>query len=138
MLYTKNQFKISFSIPGVSLDNKSWDKFSGGSHKAETGTYNPGGMAPAVAHGGATKRNTATLERAWDDTLIGAFLSIDNATNGPCSVRVTPLKNSNTTASAGFSYTGIISEVVPPDEDSTSSDVQMLQVVIELNEPITN
>ena len=137
MLYTSRNFKISLSIPGLTIDNQAWDKFQGGGHAAETQNYPPGGMQPSLAVGGVTKRNTATLERAWDDVLIGAFIAIDGSLNSPCTVGVTPLKSATTTAGNQRTYTGIIKEVNPPDSDSTSSTVAMLQVVIELNEPIT-
>lgn len=135
-VYTSRQAKISLSIPGVSLDSKSWDKFSGGGHEAETGQYNPGGMAPAVAHAGVSKRNQITLERGDDDTLIGLRAALDAAVNQPCSVGVTPLKSQSVAAGKQTTYTGIVRSVSPPDNDSTSSSVRMIQVVIEADEPI--
>jgi hypothetical protein len=137
MLYTSNNFKISLSVPSVTIDNKSWDKFQGGGRVAETSSHNPGGMEPAVAVSGVTKRNQATLERAWDDVLIGAFIGLDGAVGSPCAVAVTPLRTPTTTAGRQRAYTGVIREVTPPEQDSTSSSISMLQIVIELNEPIT-
>lgn len=137
MLYTANKFKLSLSIPGLTIDSKSWDKFSGGGHTAETQNYPPGGMQPSLAVGGVSKRNQATLERARDDTLIASEIALDGAVNSPCSVGVTPLKNATTTAGNQRTYTGVIREVTPPDQDSTSSSISMYQIVIELDEPIT-
>lgn len=137
MIYTKRQAKITLSVPGVTIDNKSWDKFSGGGHEADTGNYPPGGMQPSQATQGVTKRNQATVERAYDDVLIGAYLGLDGSVNMPCSVGVTPLRTATTSAGSQRTFTGLIRSVAPVDTDSTSSDVQMLIVVIELNEPIT-
>lgn len=138
MIYTSNQAFITLSVPGVTLDNKSWDKFSGGGRTADTQNFPPGGMQPSVATGGVTKRNQITLERAWDDTLIGAALTLDAAVNGPCATGVVPLQNATTTVPAGLrNFTGVIKEVTWPENDSTSSSISMLSVVIEPNEPIT-
>lgn len=137
MIYTSNQFKISFSVPGVTIDNKSWDKFAGGDHEAETQNFPPGGMEPSIAVGGISKRNQATLERAWDDTLIGAWRNLDGAVNSPCSIGITSLKKRGTKVGNQHSFTGIVRSVKRPDQDTTSSSIAMLQVVIELNEPVT-
>lgn len=137
MLYTSHDSIITFSVPGVTLDRRSWDKFQGGAHQADTQNYPPGGHAPSVAVSGVTKRDTATLERAWDDVLIGAYMALDAAVGGPCAIGVTPSKTASTKAANRRSYTGVIKEVKPPDNDSTSSSISQLQIVIELNEPIT-
>lgn len=136
MIYTSNQGKIAVSVPGVTLDNKSWDKFEGAMRSADTQNYPPGGMQPSIATGGVTKRSSATIQRAWDDTLIGAFISLEDAINGPFSCTFTPMQNATTTAAANFTYTGILKEVNRPNYDSTSSTIAQLELVVELNEPI--
>lgn len=137
MLYTSANSKILVTVQGVTIDNQTWDKFSGAGHTSETSVYNPGALANAVAVQGVTKRSPATLERAWDDTLIGALLNLDGSLNQPVSISVTPLKNRTTNAAAKRSFTGILKEVNPPDSDSTASTVQMLSLIVELNEPIS-
>lgn len=137
MLYTSNQSLIVVSVVGVTLDSKSWDKFSGAGHTMDTQNYPPGGMQPSIATGGVSKRNTAAISRAWDDTLIGMYLDLDNALGAAFSCSVAPLKNKSSSASAKRSFTGILKEVNPPESDSSSSTVQMLELVVELNETIS-
>lgn len=134
MLYTSANSKILVSVPGITIDNKSWDKFSGAGHTADTGNYAAGGMVPSVPTAGVSKRNPATIERVWDDTLIGIYFALDGNLNGAISLQVIPLQNRTTSGPSKRSFTGIIKEVTPPDSDSTSSTVQMLQIIAELAE----
>jgi hypothetical protein len=140
-IYTSNQARIALKVPGVTIDNLSWDKFEGGERSADTQNYNPGGMKSAIATGGASKRAQATLTRAWDDTLIGAYIALEAAINTvgvACSI--TFLSTPTTIASgkpAGFNYTGVLRSVTRPNYDSTSSTIAMLAVVLELNEVIS-
>jgi hypothetical protein len=136
-IYTKNQYKISLSIPGVGLDSQSWDSWSGAEHSADTQNYPPGAMAPSIATGGVSKRGRATLERADDDTLIGLRIALDGAVNLACTVGITPLKTAKTTAGNQITMTGVVNSVTLASGDSTSSDVRKIQVMIELNETIT-
>lgn len=137
MLYTSANSKIMVKVSGVTIDNQTWDKFSGAGHTSETSVYNPGGMVSSVAVQGVTKRSPATLERAWDDTLIGSYLDLDRALNQPVSITVTPLKNRTTSGPAKRTFTGILKEVTPPGSDSTSSTIEMLSITVELNEPVS-
>lgn len=136
-LYTKDQYKISFSVPGVGLDSQSWDTWSGAEHSSDTQNYNPGAMAPAIATGGVTKRGQATLERAEDDTLIGLRMALDGAVRAACTIGITPLATATKNAGNQITYTGVVRSVTPPGGDSTSSDIRKIQVVVELNETIT-
>jgi hypothetical protein len=134
MLYTSANSKILVTVAGVTIDSSSWDKFSGAGHTSDTSTYNAGGMVPAVPVQGVTKRSPATLERAWDDTLVSAYYDLDGALNNAISVSVTPLQNRSTSGPAKRSFTGILKEVTAPDSDSTASTVQMLTIICELAE----
>lgn len=137
MVFTSNQGRVSVSIPGVTIDNVSWDKFDGGGRSADTQNYPPGGMQPSIATGGVTKRGQTTIERAWDDTLIGAYMALDAAVNGPIACSLTPLRNASTPVPekpGGFNYTGVLREVTRPPFDSTSSAIGKLVIVAELNE----
>jgi hypothetical protein len=134
MIYTSRNSKILVNVAGVTIDTQSWDKFSGAGRTADTSNYPAGGMVPSVPVQGVTKRNPCTIERAWDDVLIGAQFDLDGAVNGPISVSVTPLQNRTTPGPAKRTFTGILKEVNPPDSDSTSSTVQMLSIVCELAE----
>jgi hypothetical protein len=136
VLYTSNKFHLAVSIPGVTLDAQSWDKFTGGDHTSETQQHTPGGMGPQIAIGGIRKRSPVTVSRAMDDTLIGLYESIDAATGGPITITVQPLINPTTVAGKGRTYTGVIKTVKPPDQDSTTSTITMLSVEVELNETI--
>ena len=137
MLYTSRNSKIVVSVAGVTIDSQSWDKFSGAGRTSDTGNYPAGGMKPSVPYAGVSKRNQATISRAWDDKLIGAYLALDGAIGGPVSIQVTPLQNRTTAASAKRSFTGILKDVNPPESDSTSSTIQMLEIVCELAEDMS-
>lgn len=137
MLYTSANSQIVVSVSGVKIDNQTWDKFSGAGHTMDTSTYNAGNMAPAIAIGGVSKRASATIERAWDDTLISTYLNLDGAVGSPVSIKINPLKNRSTFGPASRSFTGLLKEVNPPESDSTSSTIQMLSIVVELNETIS-
>lgn len=135
-VYTSRQSKISLSVPGVALPAMSWSKFSGGERDAETSQFNAGGMAPAVAVDGLSKRGGITLEIEDNDTMVSYRAVLDNCVHMPCSIGVTPLANMTTNAARQTTYTGIIKSVKFPDYDSTSSAVRMITVVVEANEPI--
>lgn len=136
-IYTANQWKISVSVTGVTIDNKTWDSFEDGNHTMDTQNYNPGGMAGAVATAGVSKRDQGTVARAWDDTLIGAWVNLEGALGNPVTLQLTPLKTSSTTAGSSVTYTGILRQVTRPNYDSTSSTINKLSMVVELNEQIS-
>ena len=137
VVYTSNQAKITLSVPSIGFsDSTSWDKFTGGGNVAETQQHTPGGMGPSFAVGGIVKRNQITLERAWDDSLIGVYGDLDGAVNSPCTIGVQPLKSASQTIGKQRTYTGILREVSPPDTDASSSNVSMLQIVIEADEKL--
>lgn len=139
--YTEFQGHVSFSLTnGPALDNKSWDKFDPPEHAAETSQWTPGGMAPAQAIGGITKRGQATLERAWDDTMIGLYTILDANLNQPIAVQQTSLVTATTASTAkpgGSNWTGLLRSVKGPVFDSTSSTIQRIVCIVELNEAAT-
>jgi hypothetical protein len=139
VIFTSNMGRVAVSVPGVTIDSKSWDKFEGAERSADTQNYPAGGMVPSIATGGVTKRGPATISRAWDDTLISSYLALEAAINSAVSVSLTPLSNAVTVAAgkpSGFNYTGVLKSVSRPNYDSTSSSIAMLEIVCELNEVI--
>lgn len=136
-VYTSRQHKIGLSVPGVSLPTASWSKFSGADREAETSQFNAGGMAPAAAVDGLSKRNNATLEIEDNDATVLLRTVLDGIVHLPCSVGVTPLASATANAAPQNTYTGIVKSVKFPDYDSTSSAVRMITVVLELNEPMS-
>jgi hypothetical protein len=137
VIYTSEKFHLAVSVPGVTIDSQSWDKLSGAGRTSDTQNYPPGGLKPSVATSGVTKRNPATISRAWDDTLIGAYGDLDNAVGGPITITVQPLANAITSVGKARTYTGVIKSVTPPEQDSTSSSISMLEIEVELNESFT-
>lgn len=139
--YRSDQGKIYLSVAGVSsLDNKSWDKFEGGDLTPDSpGPYNPGNMKPSLAVGGLRKRSNATIQRAWSESLMGAYFDLDLAAGQAAfTCSYTPVKADGVTATGlTIVYTGILLTVTRPNYDSTSSAVVLLQCELECDEAIT-
>jgi hypothetical protein len=136
-LYTSHKFLITFSIPGVTIDTKPWDKFEGAAHSNDTQNYPAGGIAPSIAVSGVGKREQATLQRAFDDILVASHNAIDAATGQACSIAVKPLKSRGAQPGVGPNFTGIIRTVTgQPAADSTSSTIAMFAVIVELDEDV--
>jgi hypothetical protein len=135
-LYTAHKFLITFTITGVVIDTQPWDRWEGGAHTSETGNYPAGGMVPSIAYSGVSKRETATLQRAYDDILVASFSAIDAAVGQPCAVAVKPKKARAATPGVGPNYTGIIKTVTGPPSNSTDSAIAMFVVMVELDEDV--
>jgi hypothetical protein len=136
-IYTSKDFRIHLQVAGVTYDTVSWDKFTGGNVVGENQQYNPGGAMPQVVVGGLRKRGPATLERAWDDSLIGAYLAFDAAvTFASVTCSITPLKGKAQNGGP-FTYTGVLESVTRPDADSNTSNVAMMTAIVTLNDTMS-
>lgn len=138
-LYRSDMGHISVSVAGVTIDNVSWDSMEGGDITVDSQNYNPGGMVPAVSLGGKRSRSTLTIERVYSDTLVGAYIALDNAA-GIAAVTAsfqTLAADHKTPVGNPITYTGTLGTVTRPKYDSTSSSPQMLQIVVDCNEAIS-
>lgn len=135
-IYRSDQHSITVSVTGAATDSVSWDYAEGGDLQPEMQTYNPGGMAPAIAVGGLRKRGDLTVRRAWSDTMIGLYKALDDAAGiAPVTVAITPIKaDRKTSASKPITYTGILGKVTRPNAEAASSSVVYLEVTVSCNE----
>ncbi len=138
-LYRSDMGHISVSVAGVGLDNQSWDFFEGGDHEIESQKYNPGGMQPQVALGGKGTRSDITIRRAYSDSLVGIYKTLD-AVAGQAAVTCsfqTLAADKKTPVGDPIVYTGILGNVTRPNYDSMTSTAQQLQILISPNETIS-
>lgn len=137
-LYRSDQGHISVQVAGVTIDSLSWDSFEGGDLTVESQNYNPGGMVPAVSMGGKRSRSQATIKRVWSDTLIGAYVALDNAAGiaaVTCSYQALAADR-KTPVGSPITYTGTLGNVTRPNYDSMTSTPAQLQIIVDLNEAI--
>jgi hypothetical protein len=132
--YRVDQFKAQLNVSGVSLDLQSWDTFDGGDVDPQMEEFIPGGMGDQVAMGGFQKRQPITLTRAWDTTLIGAYIQLDAASGvAPFTLALSTLATDKTTVAAKTTYTGVLGKVTQPARKNDDSKAGMLTVVLSCN-----
>jgi hypothetical protein len=133
-----DQTIVHVSIPGVPLDNESWDVMDGGDNDVQALKVYPGGSKPGVSLGGIPKRAPVTVERLWSDTMIGLFKQIDSVA-GSASMTVT-YANRNADGSVGSiidTYTGTVGTVSRPKYKSGTSEEVFLKVMLDCDDPLT-
>lgn len=137
--YRGDQFRAQLNVQGVNLDLQSWDTFDGGDIDPQMEEFLPGGMGDQVAMGGVRKRLPITMERAWDTTLIGAFLALDAASGvAPFTCAVSTLAADKTTVIGKTTYTGILGKVKMPARKNDDSKAGMLTVTLSCNGAISS
>lgn len=130
-IYRKDMWFIQLIVPAIAFDSQSWDQASGGSINPTMVKYPPGGMGDEIPIGGRRTREDMTVIRAWDDTLINIFMSLDAASgNTPAQIAVRPLARRNVGAGKSIVYGGMLGQVTGIDTDSSSSDASLLTVVL--------
>jgi hypothetical protein len=130
---TKSTWKVTLNV-----DSKPWPGFwdvkTGGEVDSDAGdSYKPGGMEPAIALGGSVKTGNVTLSRAC--RLERDWKSIQTLVNGAgksvVSIAQAVLdKDGNDYSSNPIVYTGKLKRVTPPEVDSNSTDISMIEIEI--------
>jgi hypothetical protein len=131
--YRSDQAVIGFSIPGVPLDNISWDSFEGGDNAVEGQTYLPGGQRPQRALGGTPKRSPIMLKRIWSDAIIVFFKTIDPLAGSVAVIasHTTLGANKQPIPGSTITYTGVLGTVTRPNYGSETPDKAFLQIQID-------
>jgi hypothetical protein len=127
-----DQFKVTVSITGVTMDTDPWDTTTGGDTDSTETKYRPGGMAPEVSLGGSVSVANLVLTRNFmagrDDTLIADLRSA--AGKKPASVTIQPLDGDGNPFGTGETFKGILQRVRGPQPDSMSQDAAMIEMEI--------
>lgn len=111
-----------------------FDTKEGGETDSEETRYRPGGL-PEESLGGATTVTQITCSRMFrrgrDDELISFMRS--KVGGGKVTVKVINEDADGNPISTGETYTGVLKRVGPPEVDSNSSDVAMIEIEITPN-----
>ena len=126
----------------VSLNNQDlgvWDTKEGGETDSEETRYRPGGL-PEESLGGATTVTQITLSRMFrrgrDDDQIADMRSAVGS--GQVSIKVMNTDADGNPISTGEVYTGVLKRVGPPEVDSNSSDVAMIEIEVTPNAAVSS
>ncbi len=127
-----DHFRVGVTLAGRDLGT--WDTKEGGETDSEETRYRPGGL-PEESLGGATTVTQITVSRMFrrgrDDEQI-AFMR-GQVGGGQAIVKVINADADGNPISTGETYTGILKRVGPPEVDSNSSDVAMIEIEITPN-----
>lgn len=136
--FRSDQARIQVNIPGINLPSDSWSKMEGGDNVAETSQLLPGGMAPAIAQGGLSKRSDVVVHRPWSDTMVALFKQLDQSTGSARGTQTYTVldANKNPVPGSSVTYSGVLKSVTRPNYDSSSSGEALLQLAFECDEPI--
>ena len=125
----EDTFRVTVAIDGV--DTGVWDKLSGGSGDSEEAKYRPGGMGPQIALGGSQTVENVTVSRYYDLERDGAQIKRWFARRGRALATITkqPLDIDANAYGEPLVYgQAVLKQVTPPDHDSESNDVGMLEL----------
>lgn len=126
----QNQYRVTLFVDGT--DYGVWDTLSGGAIDSEETKYSPGGMAPEISLGGRQTTENVTLGRYYDlerdhqtiKTLIG------RVGKGDAEIVKQPLDADGNVFGSPITYGGKLKSINPPEHDSMSSDVAMVEAEI--------
>lgn len=128
--FLQSNFRVSVSLEGNNMGV--FDKQSGGAVSADVQSYPPGGMAPPVVLAApANKIDVLTITKLYttdDHDNIDTWLSAVG--KGTCVVREQPLDQNRAAYGPPVVWTGILTSVLPPENDSTSNTPGMLTITI--------
>lgn len=117
---------------GTTKNLGTWDRLSGGAATADVTKYRPGGMGAELAFGGLPTYDDLTVARHYDASQDVNDVPYLQGRTGKGKVTVTrqPLNTDGQATGDSLVYSGILSGVTPPDVDSTSADVTMLEITV--------
>lgn len=122
-----DHFLVTATLNGTDLGI--WDTKEGGETDSEETRYRPGGM-PEESLGGASTVTQITATRMFrrgrDDRLIKAMRAACGS--GAMVLKVINKDEDGNPISTGETYTGVLKRVGPPQVDSNSSDVAMIEI----------
>ena len=130
--------RVEVSVGGKDLGV--FDMFSGGMTDSEEVRYKAGGMEPEESLGGQKTISNFTLQRRYKlerDHGIYLFLH-EQAGVGRVEAKRIKLNADRTGFGSTHTWTGVLKSVTPPDHDSKSSDIAMLQLEVVPNAEIVS
>lgn len=129
----QDTWRITISLNGNTLGI--WDKKSGGAIDSDDAKYYPGGMVPPIALGGKKTTDNVTLSRFYDryDDHDKINTIMNAAGKGIIVVSQRPLDAEGNAFGKAITYHGKLKRVAPPDVDSESSTVAMLEIEVSVN-----
>lgn len=135
----QHQHNVTVSIDGLGPLG-TFDKKTGGKTTGEGRQYRPGGMASAEALGGVKANEPIAVERRYkfdrDHPLMAQLRAAVNKKRA--TITDQPLdEDGNVFLTDPEVFTGVLTGVKGPDHDSESTDVGMLELEFELDEPVS-
>lgn len=130
---TQRQYEVHVVIDGRDLGV--WDTLTGGNFDSDEVKHRDGGMGPEQALGGAPTTENVTVGRRFkkgrDETLVTWLRPRRNKRSQATQI---PLDENKNPYGDPIVYVGVLKAVNPPDADSNSSDVAMLELEISTDE----
>jgi hypothetical protein len=130
------QQRVYVSIPGVGPgDFGEWMRKGGGETSIDdTKTRLGGGMQNQVSLGGPVSTENVTVSRLFDGFMQGQVHDLRNNV-GKVDVTVTEQPTDRNGAPAGRAqiFTGILARVSPPEMDSDSNDLALIEIEVSTN-----
>jgi hypothetical protein len=135
MFIREDEADITLTINGSPiLDN--FATYEGGDLTANTAKTRPGNTRKQVSVGGPATRSDITITTQFTDTAANAVDALEALTgNGSCVVAIQWLDGSDSPIpGAGFTRTGTLKTVTPPNANIDGNAVGMLSIVIDADE----
>jgi hypothetical protein len=127
-----NQFDATLTVDEV--DHGTWDTKEGGATEADApDPYRPGGMGPPESEGGDPVTGNLTMRKRFKDSGAAAKYVelVGKVGSGDAVVTMQPLDKAGQAFEGPLVWKGILIGCEPPEHDSNSTDVAMIQVTIQ-------
>lgn len=129
----QDTWAIRCSLNGNTLGV--WDKKTGGAVDSDDGKYYPGDMAEPLAIGGRKTTDNVTLQRFYDlhDDHDKINLLFNAAGRGNMVISQRPLDQDGNPYGKPIIYHGKLKRVLPPETDSESGTVALIEIEVTIN-----
>jgi hypothetical protein len=126
---------VSVDWPGIGPAIGIVDQATGGEIDSNELKYLPGGMKPQISLGGSVTTNNLTVQVMYESSRFVSIIDQLVAAVGKAGVTVTkqPLDQDGIAFGRSFVYQGTLKQLMPPEHDSTSSDVALLGMEISVS-----
>lgn len=110
----------------------SWSTYAGGGVEIDDDKTRPGGMGGSRSVGGPTTREDVTLTTQLTDLNFGWIRELENLLDRDATVGVKYMSRRTKAVlpGSGFTRTGTLKNVTPPDLDSNSNAATFISIVV--------
>lgn len=131
LIAREDMFEVSITVDGRDLGV--WEKRSGGAGDSEDTKVRRGGLRGQASIGGPQTRENITAKKLFDlkADAVALYLWLDaRRGKGDVTVNNQPLDRDGNSFGDGWTNTGILKQVTPPDVDADSNDAAYLEIEI--------